>query len=396
MLTKYRLYTPGPTSVPEETLAVLARPVHHHRTPEFRATFTSVQKRLQYVFQTAQNVHVITGSGTAAFEAGLSSVFAPGSRVLNVSNGKFAERWGQQARNFGLHCTELKLPYGRHVQPSQLRDELGRLRSDGGVDGVLLVHSETSTATVCDLEALTRVVRDVAPDALVMVDGITSIGALPFRMDAWGVDIAVTGSQKALMLPPGLGFVALSERARRRMHARASAAGHIGGPFYLDLRKSEKSLPDGDTPFTPANTLIEALDVSLQMLERETLEVVWKRTATIAQAFRAAMTELGLKLFSHQPADSVTAVEYPDEGKGAVTDKAFRALLKTVHNVHVAGGQGSMEGTLFRVNHMGYTDAYDALAVVAAIEHTLARLRHPFPFGAGVSAAHSTLRPLFA
>ncbi|MFN4242989.1 MAG: pyridoxal-phosphate-dependent aminotransferase family protein [Tepidisphaerales bacterium] len=396
MLTKYRLYTPGPTSVPEATLAVLARPVHHHRTPEFRATFTSVQKRLQYVFQTRQNVHVITGSGTAAFEAGLSSVFAPGSRVLNISNGKFAERWGQQARTFGLDCTELKLPYGHHVRPEQLRDELGKLRSSGKVDGVLLVHSETSTATVCDLAAVAAAVREAAPEALLVVDGITSIGALPFKMDEWGVDVAVTGSQKALMLPPGLGFVALSERARQRMHARTAAPGGIAGPFYLDLRKSEKSLPDGDTPFTPANTLIEALDVSLQMIEQETLETVWRRTATVAAAFRSAMTAIGLRLFSRQPADSVTAVEYPDGGKGAVSDKAFRGMLKTVHNVHVAGGQGSMEGTLFRVNHMGYTDAYDALAVVAAVEHTLAALQHRFEFGAGVSAAHAALRPLFA
>lgn len=391
MLTKYRLFTPGPTSVPEETLAVLARPVHHHRTAEFRATFNAVQKLLQYVFQTAQPVHVVTGSGTAAFEAGLTSVFAPGSRVLNVSNGKFAERWGQQARNFGLDALELKLPYGRHVQPEQLAQELRRLGGEKPVHGVTLVHSETSTATVCDLKALAAAVRQASPDTLLMVDGITAIGALPFRMDEWGIDIAITGSQKALMLPPGLGFVALSPRAQQRMHQRPAA-----GPFYLDLRKSEKTLPDGDTPFTPANTLIEALEVSLKLIEKETLEGVWRRTATIAAAFRAGMTALGLEIFSAQPADSVTAVKYPGGGETGVTDKAFRNLLKSAHNIHVAGGQGSMEGTMFRVNHMGYTDAYDCLAAVAGIEHTLAKLGHPFPFGAGVTAAHSLLRPLFA
>lgn len=382
MLMKYRLFTPGPTSVPEATLAVLARPVHHHRTAEFRATFNEVQTGLKYVFQTAQSVHVITGSGTAAFEAGLTSVFAPGSKVLNISNGKFAERWGQQAKTFGLASTELKLDYGKHIQPEQLDAELKKQP----YDGVTLVHSETSTATVCDLAAIAKVVRTVSPSTLLMVDGITSIGALPFKMDDWGVDIAITGSQKALMLPPGLGFAALSPRAVEKMNANTKT-----GNFYLDLKKSEKVMPDGDTPFTPANTLIEALSVSLKMIRDEGIESVWKRTAITAAAFRDGMKAIGLEIFSTQPADSVSAVKYPP----GITDKDFRNTLKSKHNIHVAGGQGSMEGTMFRVNHMGYSDAYDALAVVAGIEHTLTKLGQKIPQGAGVSACHKKLAELF-
>jgi aspartate aminotransferase-like enzyme len=384
MLMKYRLFTPGPTSVPEATLAVLARPVHHHRTAEFRAAFNEVQTGLKYVFQTAQPVHVITGSGTAAFEAGLTSVFAPGggAKILNVSNGKFAERWGQQAKTFGLASTELKLDYGRHLQPEQLEAELKKQK----YDGVTLVHSETSTATVCDLAALAKVVRAVSPDTLLMVDGITSIGALPFKMDEWGIDIAITGSQKALMLPPGLGFVALSPKATEKLHANSKTTN-----FYLDLKKSEKVMADGDTPFTPANTLIEALAVSLKMIKDETIESVWKRTAITAAAFREGMKAIGLEIFSTQPADSVTAVKYP----AGITDKDFRNTLKSKHNIHVAGGQGTMEGTMFRVNHMGYSDAYDALAVVASVEHTLTKLGQKIPHGAGVSACHKKLADLF-
>lgn len=380
-MMKYRLFTPGPTSVPEATLAVLARPVHHHRTGEFRATFNAVQNLLKYVYQTSQPVHVITGSGTAAFEAGLTSVFAPGQKVLAVSNGKFAERWVQMSKTFGLDCKELKLEYGQHVTPAIMEAELKAAK----YDGVILVHSETSAATVCDLAAVAKVVRATG-DTLLVVDGITSIGALPFKMDEWGVDVAITGSQKALMLPPGLGFVALSERAQKLAHANKNSRN-----FYLDLKKSEKTLSDGDTPFTPANTLIEALEVSLNMIKEETVEAIWKRTATSAEAFRAGMKALGLEVFSSSPADSVSAIKYP----AGVSDKDFRGTLKSKHNIHVAGGQGSMEGHMFRVNHMGYTDAYDLLAVVAGIEHTLGKLGVKFEYGAGVAAAHKVLANLF-
>jgi len=220
---------------------------------------------------------------------------------------------------------------------------------------------------------------------LLIVDGITSIGALPFKMDEWGVDIAITGSQKALMLPPGLAFVALSDRAWAAVDATKRA------DFYLDLKKYKKSIADGDTPFTPANTLIEALRVSLKMIESETMEGVWKRTHLTAEAFRQGVKALGFELFSKRPADLVSSIRYP----AGVTDKDFRGHLKKSHNIHIAGGQGSMEGQIFRVNHMGYSDAYDALAVVAAIEHALKALGKPVTFGAGVAAAQKVLAQLF-
>jgi aspartate aminotransferase-like enzyme len=380
MLMKYRLFTPGPTSVPEATLLELAKPVHHHRTGEFRAMFNEIQQLLQYVYQTGQTVFTITGSGTAAFEAGFTSVVSPGAKILNVSNGKFAERWTSYSKTFGCETKELKIPYGEHVSAQQIEAELKSSR----FDAVVLVHSETSTGTVCDLESIAKIVRK-SGDTLLIVDGITSIGALPFKMDAWGVDVAITGSQKSLMLPPGLGYVALSERAWK------SAESCKQKNFYFDLKKYRKSIEEGDTPFTPANTLIQAQLVSLKMIKDETIETVWKRTHLTAEAFRAGMKALGFELFSKSPADSVTAVKYAS----GISDKDFRGALKTRHNIHIAGGQGTMEGQIFRVNHMGYTDVYDQLAVVAAIEHVLKSLGKPVQFGAGVAATQKALAELF-
>ncbi len=381
MLMKYRLFTPGPTSVPQETLLQLAKPVHHHRTAEFRAMFKEVQDLLQYVYQTKQTVHTITGSGTAAAEAGIVNTLAPGQKALCVTNGKFAERWSQVCQAYGIEHKDLKVEYGQHVTPDQIAAEL---KADK-YDAVILVHSETSTATACDLQGIGKAVR-AAGDTLLIVDGITSIGAMPFKMDEWGVDVAITGSQKALMLPPGLAFVALSDRAWGAVDRNKNSR-----EFYLDLRAYRKSLDKGDTPYTPANTLIEALAVSLRMIKEETLETVWKRTHTTAEAFRQGVQALDMTLFSQTPADSVTAVQYPD----GVTDKDFRGTLKSKHNIHIAGGQGTMEGKIFRVNHMGYSDAYDTLAVVAAIEHTLKSLGKQTPLGAGVTAAQKVLGQLF-
>jgi aspartate aminotransferase-like enzyme len=380
MLMKYRLFTPGPTSVPEVTLMQLAKPVTHHRTPEFRKIFAELQTLMQYVFQTKQTVYTITGSGTAAFEAAFTSTIAPGSKVLNVTNGKFAERWASYGKTFGMDVKELKLPYGEHATAEQIDKELAA----GGFAAVVLVHSETSTATACNLEAIAKAVRKHG-DVLLIVDSITGIGAIPFKMDEWGVDVAITGSQKSLMLPPGLGYVALSARADAAIEKNKTPN------FYFDLRKYKKSMADSDTPFTPANTLIEAQLTSLRMLKEETIEGVWKRTAGCAAAFRAGMKALGFTVFSKSPSDSVTAINYIE----GISDKDFRGTLKKDHNIHVAGGQGSMEGNLFRVNHMGYTDIYDCLAVVAAVEHTLKKLGKPVDFGAGVAAAQKELAKLF-
>ena len=374
---KHRLYTPGPTSVPPETLLELARPIIHHRTPEFKAAFAEVQEGLKLVFQTKNDVYVITGSGTSAFEAGLLTCVAPGKKVLNINNGKFGERWGQQCKKFGIDVNDLQLEYGTHITPESMAAELDKAQ----YDAVIVTHSETSTATACDMGAVAKVIREKQPNALIIVDGITAIGALPFYMDDWDIDVAVTGSQKALMLPPGLGFVSLSERAWKVADENKGQT-----PFYLDLRKYKKSAADSDTPFTPANTLIHALAVSLGMIKSEGMEGVWKRTRAHAEAVREGMKAMGLTIFSQLPADSVTAINYPD----GVDDK-FRSVMKKNFGMNVAAGQAHMKGKLFRVNHMGYTDVFDAIAVVSATEMALSELGVKVEPGVGVAAAQKAL-----
>lgn len=376
----YRLLTPGPTSVPPQVISALAEPVAHHRTAEFRAILQQVQVGLRRVFQTTQDVCIITGSGTAAFEAGLTTVVRAGARVLNIDSGRFARRWGDMARHYGIAATDATFEDGTHVTP----DRMTELLAAADYDAVLITHSETSTATACDLAAVAQAVHACAPDALLIVDGITSIGAMPFYMDQWGVDVAVTGSQKALMAPPGLGFVALSERAWKAAEQNDSSPA-----FYLDLKKYREAAKTGDTPFTPAIPLVKAVAVSLGMLQAEGIEQAWKRTRVHAEMTRRGMSALGLELLSRMPADSVTALRYP-----AGIDDRFRGLLARDHNLHVAGGQGGLQGRIFRVNHMGHTDVYEALACIAATEHVLRKLGHPVELGRGVTAAQQAIGEL--
>ena len=378
MFHKFRLYTPGPTPVPEAVFLKMAEPQQHHRTAEFRAAFEEATGLLKQVFRTNQPVYTVTGSGTSAFEAGLVSTLAPGKTVLNVTNGKFSERWAAMSTAYGLECRELKYDYGDHATA----EDVGKALAESAADAVIVTHSETSTGAACDLHAISKIVREKAPDALLIVDGITSIGTLPFEMDAWGVDVAITGSQKALMLPPGLGFVALSGRAEAAMKANDRKDN-----FYLDLRAYEKAMGNWDTPYTPNNQQINGLIVSLKMILDEGLETVWKRCHACAAATRAGVEALGLEVFAKMPGDSVSAIKLPD----GVSDDQFRKPLKKKYNIHLAGGQGSMKGSLFRVNHMGYTDTFEALAVISAIELVMAELGKPVEPGKGVAAAQRAL-----
>ena len=374
-MNRMRLFTPGPTSVPEEVLLEMARPVFHHRTQEYRALFANCNQMLQKVFQTANPVLTIAGSGTAAYEAAMINTIPAGGKVLALSNGKFAERWVTIAQRNKYDVTVLKAEYGCAISPSQVADALGK----GTYDAVTLCHSETSTCTVLDLRAIAAHVRRTG--AILIVDGITSVGAIPVKPDEWGVDILVTGSQKALMLPPGLSFLSLSEKARQKVQT-------VGQPnLYLSLSHYLKSLADNDVPWTPAVTLVRGLRISLSLILQEGLENVWKRTAALARATRAAAVAMGLKVFSSSPVDSVTGIRYPD----GLDDKAFRGALREQFNIHLAAGQGTMQGKIFRISHMGYVDAFDTLGAISAMEIVMRRQGYKFNFGAGVAAAHQEL-----
>ena len=374
---KSRLFTPGPTPVPEKVSLRMAEPIIHHRSPEFRELFARVNTNLQYVFQTSGPVITLASSGTGGVEATFVSLFSPGDTVIAVNGGKFGERWVAMPRTFGLRSIEIKIPWGKAVSAGQLTDAL---RQHPDAKGVYLTHSETSTGTATDVKLLARIIRDNS-DALVCVDGITAIGAHEFRFDEWGIDVCVTGSQKGLMIPPGLAFVALSDRAIRA--ARTSTL----PKFYFDLGRALKALEANDTPWTPAVSLLTGLDVALDMLKREGIEAVWERHRRLAMALRAGIHGLGLNLFSDSPSYAVTPVWLPE----GIVWNAFNKGLKIDNGVTAAGGQGDFTGKIFRISHLGYYDDLDMITVVAAIERSLDAQGYRFDLGVGLAAAQKAL-----
>jgi len=369
-MIKQRLFTPGPTDVPAEVLIEMAKPMFHHRTARFREMFGGVNDGLKKLFCTSQDVLTLAGSGTAGMEAAIATVVPRDKRVLVANGGKFGERWAKISRIYGLDTDERKLEWGTALSP----DDVAEAVATGEYGAVIVTHSETSTATAADLEAIAAVTRDT--DVLLLVDGITSVGALPVKTDEWGVDVVGSGSQKAMMLPPGLACVTVSDKAWKAAESVTPPA------FYLDLKAYRKSVAENDTPYTPAVSLIRGLKVSLDMIHSIGLETVWARTALLAAATRAAAEALGLRIFSSQPSDSVTGVWYP-EG----VDDDFRKVLRSTYGVSVAGGQEDVKGKIFRMSHMGFVDPLETIGAIAAIEYTLAQLGASVQIGAGVAAA---------
>lgn len=379
------LLTPGPTAVPPAVLEELAQPIIHHRTKQFQAIFAELSERLQRVFATKHPVLSIAGSGTTAFEAAQASLVKPGSRTLTISTGKFGERWQDIYDCYAptLDITEniqLNVPWGQAVDPAVVEQTLKKHRD---ISVVALVHSETSTATASNVQAVAQIVSKTS--ALLIVDGITAVGALPVRMDDWGMDVLVTGSQKALMLPPGLGYVGLGERALRRLEEVKPR-----GCYNLDLRRWLASWRKNDVPFTPPVSLIRGQRVALELIENEGLDNVLARTAQLASVSRAAFIAMGLKLISRTPSDSVTGAFYPD----GVDDSAFRAALIEKHGVQIAGGQNGRgaewKGKIFRISHMGYVSADDTIAGIRAIEAELIAAGH----AVDRAAVNATVAPL--
>jgi len=374
---KKRLFTPGPTPVPENVMLKMAEPIIHHRNPEFGEVMKRVNKNLKYVFQTDQPVLTLACSGTGGVEATFVSLFSPGDTITSVNGGKFGERWVKMPQAFGLNVVEVKVPWGTAVQGRQLIDAL---KKNPDAKAVYFVHSETSTGTATDVKEMARVIRETS-NALVCVDGITAIGAHEMRFDAWGIDVCVTGSQKGLMIPPGLAFVALSQRAIDMMQTSKLPK------FYFDLRKALKSYENDDTPWTPAVSLIIGVDAALEMIKGEGIENVWKRHQRLATALRAGVGAIGLKLFSNSPSFAVTPVWLPH----GMDWKAFNKTLKVDNGITIAGGQDEYAGKIFRVSHLGYYDDLDMVSFMAALERTLAIHNHKFTLGSGLTALQKVL-----
>lgn len=372
-MVKQRLFTPGPTPVPEKVMLRMAEPIIHHRSAEFGEIFRRVNENLKYLFQTTCPVVTLTCSGTGGVEATFVSLFSPGDTVICVNGGKFGERWVSMPRVFGLHVVEVKVAWGDSPTAAQIESAL---KAHPETKAVYLTHSETSTGASTDVKALAKCIRDHS-SALVCVDGITAVGAHELRFDDWGIDVCVTGSQKGLMIPPGLAFVALSERAMKMMEASKLPK------LYFDLKKALKSYEKNDTPWTPAASLIVGVDMALQMIKDEGIEHVWRRHERMAHAVREGVQALGMKLFSNHPSFAVTPVWLPQ----GVDWKVFNKTLKSTYGVTVAGGQDEFAGKIFRISHLGYYDELDMITVIAAIERTLHDCGFPFEPGAGVAAA---------
>lgn len=374
---KKRLMTPGPTQVPEAALLTLAQQVTHHRTAEFRALFAEALAGLKYAFQTEQDVLVLTSSGSGAMEAAVTNLVPRGGKCIVLESGVFSRRWREIAEAFGIEVIAHKVEWGQAVQPADVATLLAQHPDALAVFGTLM---ESSTGVGHDVRAIAEVVRRTP--ALFVVDGISGAVVMECRTDAWGIDVLVVGSQKALMLPPGLAFLAVGPRAWEQM-ARIPAQA-----FYFDLKQYRKKILDGpDTPWTPAHTLIAALVENLKLIRAEGLENVWQQARTLSQATRAGLTALGIELFAARPAEGLTSAYLPVGIDGA----AFTKRLETRFGVKVAGGQGPLKGKIFRIAHMGIVDELDILGTLAAIELVIDELGGSVELGAGVAAASQVL-----
>ncbi|MGH7380589.1 MAG: pyridoxal-phosphate-dependent aminotransferase family protein [Candidatus Methylomirabilales bacterium] len=376
-MKKFRLLAPGPTPVPPEVLLAMAQPALHHRTPEFEALFGEARRGLQWLFQTRREVLVLAASGTGAMEGAVVNVCSPGDRVLVIRGGKFGERWAEICQAYGLSVIPVEVPYGKAVDPQAVA---AALRGEPGIAAVFATHSETSTGVLHDLEAIAAIVRQTP--ALLVADAITSLGVVDLPTDAWGVDVVVAGSQKAMMLPPGLAFACLSDRAW-------AAAERARLPrYYFNFLVERKIQAKHQTAWTPAISLIAGLKAALDLLQAEGLSAIFARHERLARAARAAVTALGLDLFAERPSPAVTAVKVPEGVDGG----AIVRVLRDKHGISIAGGQGSMKGKIFRIATLGYADAYDVLTGIAALEFTLAELGYPVRLGDGLRAAQDVLQ----
>ena len=372
MAAKKYLFAPGPTPVPPEVLAAMAEPIVHHRGASFRGVYERTLARLKEVFRTEQEVLLFAASGTGAMESVLANLTGPGDRVVVVSAGSFGERWLDIARRYGCDVEHsLRYEWGETPSADDLAAQLARV---GDVRLVLLTHSETSTGVVADVEALAAAADEAG--ALVAVDAVSSLGAIPLKTDAWGLDAVVSGSQKALMTPPGLAFVALSERAERAAIPRS---------FYFDWLKTRKAQDKRDSAFTPAVSLVRALEVALGLLLDDGLEEAFDRHRRLGRACREGVKAMGLELFSpdDDSAAVVTAVRMPE---GFDSGDLVRTL-RDRFGITIANGQGELKEKIFRIGHIGYYDVFDVTTALAATEVVLGDLGVPIERGGAATRA---------
>jgi len=376
-MKKNYLMTPGPTPVPEEIRSEMAKPTIHHRTKEYQAIFKDVTEGLKKIFKTSGDLFTFTSSGTGAMEASIVNVLSPGDKIIVVRGGKFGERFGEIARAYGVEVIPVDIAWGTAPDPEVIR---GMLKDNPDTKGVYTTLCETSTATVYDIKAIGDVVRNT--NAIYVVDVISGLGADDFENDAWGVDIAVGGSQKGLMIPPGLAFCSVSQKAWKFVETSKLPK------FYFNFKKYKKSYLDTDTPFTSAITLVIGLKKAVEMINKKGIDNVIAEHQKMAKALREAARAIGLGIYSKSPSSAVTGVNAP---AGVNADDIIK-LLKTEFGVTFAGGQGDLKGKIFRCAHMGGIDEEHTIESIKALEQALAKLGYKFKAGAGLEAAKKILR----
>lgn len=355
----YILLTPGPTPLPPAVMEAMARPILHHRTKEFGELFDFTLKELQYIYRTAQSVLMITTSGSGAMESAVVNLLSPGDKTLVHTTGAFGDRFVAIQKAYGLGPVVVAEEWGQAADPEKLR---AALKANPGLKAVFFQHTDTSTGVVNDLATLSAIVHEVQPDALVVVDSVSGLAAERLEMDAWKLDVVITGSQKGLMAAPGLAFVAVSERSWKLVEAAKLPR------FYFDWRAMRKSLKDKETPYTPGVTLVAGQAEALKMIRKEGIENVWKRTDELAAYTRKWADKVGLPLFAKNPANILTGLKLPASVDG---QKLIEDILAE-EGISIAGGQVHLKGKIIRIAHMGYISKADLDAGFAALEKRLA------------------------
>lgn len=373
-IIKERLFTPGPTPLLMEAQARALTATLHHRTDAFKKLIRETIEHLRYFYNTKNDVLFFTSSGTGAMEGAVSNLTSPGERVLVGTAGKFGERWTQLAKAFGLEAVTVEAPYG---EPLRMEEMGKRLKKDGPFRAVFVQATESSTGVSHDIKSIASLVNPL-PETCLVVDAITGLGTTDLRPDEWGLDIVIGGSQKALMIPPGLAFASVSEKAWKLIEKSRSPR------FYFDYTKERKNLAKGETSYTPATTLVVSLHAALEYIHRVGRENLIQNAAFLAEATREAAKALGLSLFATaSPANALTAIRSPEGMDSGAIVKEMRSRFGAI----IANGQGTMKGQIFRLAHLGYYDSLELFAAIAGLEVALHKLGHKFELGRGVQRA---------
>jgi len=377
-MEKKYLFSPGPTMLPPEVLLRMAEPIMHHREPEFEKIFAEIREGLKYLFQTKNEVLIFTSSGTGAMEGAVSNILSKGDKAIVVRGGKFGERWGEICKAYGIEFIPIDVEWGRAVDPKRIKE---LLESDPSIRAVYTQASETSTGVKHPVKEIAEIVKKYE-ETVIVVDAITGIGVFNIPMDAWGLDVVVSGSQKALMLPPGLAFAALSDKAWKLVERSNFPK------YYFDFKKELKNTKKNQSSYTPGISLFVGLRETLHMIRKEGLEAVFRRHEKLAEATRRAVKALGLELYApDSPSNAVTAVKIPEGMDG----EKLKDLFFDKFGITVAEGQDRAKGKIIRIAHLGYYERLDMIMVISALEMLLKEMGYAFELGTGLKAAEEIL-----